>query len=358
MKITKEDMARVTKAIATVAQSKPVIPVLEMARIEAKEGTLSIMASDLQIWLSLECPCEGDLEPVLVPAHKLADCVDKLNADVLEVSMEADSLIIKAKRSTRKLATQSIASFPIMPTVNAEFVEIDPARFADGIGFVTPFICNEPHRDYMNGVHAKRSPEGGLVFVATNGRAMAQFEYGEIADWDAVTFTPSFTKAVCSMAGEGLTLASDSTRALASWQGGQIIAMLVNGTFPDTDRVIPAPAPNRATAQADDVLKASAGVQALADKQSTGSARALQVSIMGDGLEFYARSASGEATDVVTGESEGACVFGVSSAYFDPAIRGFAGSIVTIAASDPILPVRIDSTEKADRFAIVMPRRI
>lgn len=358
MKITKEDMARVTKAIATVAQSKPVITVLKMARIEAKNGTLSIMASDLQIWLSLECPCEGDLEAVLVPAHKLADCVDKLNADVLDVDLDGDSLIIKAKRSTRKLATQSVASFPVMPAVEAEAVAIDPARFADGIGFVTPFICNEQHRDYMCGVHAKRSPEGNLTLVTTNGHAMGQFDYGQIGDWEAVTFTPAFTKAVCGMAGEGLTIASDGTRAVATWQGGQIIAMLVNGTFPDTDRVIPAPAPNRATAQADDVLKASTGVQALADKQSSGSARALQVSIVADGLEFYARSASGEATDVVLGESEGECPFGVSSAYFDPAIRGFVGSIVTIAVADPILPVRIDSTEKADRFAIVMPLRI
>lgn len=359
MNITKQDFARLASAAASIAESNHPVPVMRMARLEAAGGALTIGASDMQIWLSLSCPCEGDLPPLLVPADKLADCVSKLTADIIAVSVEGDALIIKAKGSKRKLATLPATGFPDMPAIEGAGIEFATGRFREGVAFTASSVSTDAARLYMNGIRIRRNEDGLISFVGTDAGMMAQFDYGASEADIGVTIAPAFAKSVSDMIdADTFALATDERRVSATWPGGSIVAMKVEGDFPDTDRIIPQAPPISASLQADDLLRASAGVQSLAEATAGKGVKKIAVAIGGNAVELSTRSAAGEASDTVEAATDGEVTFGVSSVYLDRVAKALAKSSVQIGASAPEAPLLFTSDELADRFAVVMPMKI
>jgi DNA polymerase III sliding clamp (beta) subunit (PCNA family) len=360
MKIAREDLTRLTAACARIADSKHAVPAYRMTRLSGTEGVLTLAATDGEYWLTLHAPCDGDLPPILAPASRLAETVAKLTADTLDLAQEADSLIIKAKGSRRKMAVLPADSFPVPPVDEVEPIALDAARLIEGLAFCAPWASNDTTTQaYLCGVNLGNR-DGRLFLAATDGQAVVEFDYGETPATLTATVPTGFVVEAGKFGLIGdVTLGIGERKVSLSWPEGELLAPRIEQAFADYRRIVPNSVPTGLTAPAGDIATAVAGVRGFGGDGGKFGAPIRIEATQGD-VEFSAHSAEGEASDTL------ACnivddippVFGVSSAYLERAMRGFGNCEVTIGVTSATTPLLITSAALPDRLAVIMPRRI
>ncbi len=168
MKLTIERAAllRALGHVQSVVERRNTIPILSNVMLDARDGNLSLTATDMEIAIVETVPAEiSTVGAITAPAHTLYDIVRKLpdGAQIgIETDAEAGQLNLKAGRARFKLGTLDTAEFPAMtdgdlPTgfvVSAQDFRslIDRTRFA---------ISSEETRYYLNGIYLHAAEADG-----------------------------------------------------------------------------------------------------------------------------------------------------------------------------------------------------
>ncbi len=185
MKLTIERAAllRALNHVQSVVERRNTIPILANVLIEARDGMLSLNATDMDISIVERTAAEvATPGSITAPAHTLYDIVRKLpdGAQVdLDATGEGDRLILSSGRSRFTLQTLPTEDFPVMAggdmphsfdlDAGALRTLIDRTRFA---------ISTEETRYYLNGIylHSVTEDEPKLRAVATDGHRLARVE--------------------------------------------------------------------------------------------------------------------------------------------------------------------------------------
>ncbi|MBU0725559.1 MAG: DNA polymerase III subunit beta [Alphaproteobacteria bacterium] len=251
------DRAALLKPLAhvqSVVEKRNTIPILSNVLLRAEGDLLSLTATDMDIDV-VESVAADISQPgaTTAPAHTLYDIVRKLPEGAqIELAEEPGSnrLTVRAGRSTFSLSTLSTEEFPALSggelpynfMLQATTVKalIDRTRFA---------ISTEETRYYLNGIYLHATTSSGVPVmraVATDGHRLARVEMplpegaagmpGVIVPRKAVG---ELRKLVEDAEGEiGVSLSETKLR----FNFGEIMltTKLIDGTFPDYERVIPA----------------------------------------------------------------------------------------------------------------------
>lgn len=125
---------------------------------------------------------------------------------------------------------------------------------AEYAALVDPFVSKEETRYYLNGFYVEPHPKGGALVIATDGHLMAVFydASGTCAKPGIVRLNKDMLKA-CVAGDRILAMAGDVISVLASRNSdADLISRqrdaLIDGTFPDWRKCIPAAAAKRGTA--------------------------------------------------------------------------------------------------------------
>jgi DNA polymerase-3 subunit beta len=187
-----------------------------------------------------------------VPAHTLYDIVRKLREGAqveLETSGERNEMVLRSGRSTFTLACLPPEDYPVMSagelphqfTLSAAELRmlIDRTRFA---------ISTEETRYYLNGIylHATKSNEVPVVrAVATDGHRLARVEMTApegAAGMPGIIVPRKTVLELRKLVEEGedeVQVALGETKIRCAIGEAALTSKLIDGTFPDYDRVIP-----------------------------------------------------------------------------------------------------------------------
>ena len=237
--------------VQSVVERRNTIPILSNVLINAKKDSLRLTATDLDIEIVETVTADTQREgAVTVPAHMLYDIVRKLpDGAQLELDLAKDNtrVTVLAGRSRFALSALPPEDFPDLSsgefgnrfTLKASELKglIEKTRFA---------ISTEETRYYLNGIYLHQSPDKTtLRAVATDGHRLAQAEtpLPEGADGMPGVIVPRKTvlEVVKLLEGEDqeveVALSSNKIRFTA----GKLVltSKLIDGTFPDYERVIP-----------------------------------------------------------------------------------------------------------------------
>ena len=239
--------------VQSVVERRNTIPILSNVLIEAQKNRLSLTATDLDIEIVEQVDADvAKPGATTVGAHTLYDIVRKLpeGAQVQLDSTGADGRVqLQAGRSRFQLASLPREDFPAMSTgpLPHKFVLaadalrrlIDKTRFA---------ISTEETRYYLNGVyvHAFKAKEQSLLrAVATDGHRLARFEIdlpegaagipGVIVPRKAVNELLKLLESVDAP----VEIAVSDTKVRFAFGNVVLTSKLIDGTFPDYQRVIP-----------------------------------------------------------------------------------------------------------------------
>ncbi len=243
--------------VQSVVERRNTIPILSNVLLRAKDGELSLAATDMDLEIVESVPASvARPGGTTAPAHTLYDIVRKLpdgSQVELDISGDGALLTLRSGRSQFRLSCLPVDDFPQLSggelkhsfTVSAADLRglVDRTRFA---------ISTEETRYYLNGIylHAARVKLGGtdlpvLRAVATDGHRLARVEMPlpEGADGIPGVIVPRKTvneiRKLIDEAADRIQISMSENKIRFGFDSVVVTSKLIDGTFPDYERVIP-----------------------------------------------------------------------------------------------------------------------
>ncbi|MDE2577257.1 MAG: DNA polymerase III subunit beta [Hyphomicrobiales bacterium] len=272
MKVTLERAALLKSLghVHRVVERRTTIPILSNVLMRADGRSLLLKATDLDLEVTETSPADvGMGGATTLPAHTLYEIVRKL-PDGAQVSLDAGAdggqMLIKSGRSRFTLQCLPESDFPDISAGEMTHKFTLPAGDLKKLIEKTQFaISNEETRYYLNGIFMHTAEVDKRVMlraVATDGHRLARVE---IPAPDGAKGMPGAIiprKAVA----EVLKLIEDTDKDVAiefsankaRFNFGDVVltTKLIDGTFPDYARVIPANNDKRLTVERGDFQRA------------------------------------------------------------------------------------------------------
>jgi DNA polymerase-3 subunit beta len=256
MKLT-ADRATLLKALAhvqSVVERRNTIPILANVMLSVEKGKLQLTATDMEIAIvedvAASAPRDG---ATTAPAATLYEIVRKL-PDMAEIELTHTGgdapLGLRAGRFSTSLRVLPRDDFPNMTAGSLPHKFQIAAKTLRGLIDRTRFaISTEETRYYLNGIylHAAETPEGArLRAVATDGHRLARVEEDlpEGASAMPGVIVPRKTIAelrkLLDETSDMIDVALSDTRIQFRVGTVTLTSKLIDGTFPEYERVIPA----------------------------------------------------------------------------------------------------------------------
>lgn len=249
-RLTAEGLGAALKRACAVIERRSTIPVLATVRLDSAAGWLTLYATDLDMEWSENLPAEGlPAFAMCVPAHDLAAALRGVKGEV-EFRDEGMILVLIAGGAEVRLPGLPVADMPKMadrPTLPA-IALMPAARLLQPLAFVRTSVSEEETRYYLNGAYMHLRCEEGrqkLAFVSTDGSRLL-LDVGE----DAAGFAdsmPGVTLPRKTMDWMLRHLDAGSEIVVEIWpemvrvtsQRGMLTSKVIDGNYPDYNRVIP-----------------------------------------------------------------------------------------------------------------------
>ena len=255
MKLTIE-RAALLKTLAHVqsaVERRNTIPILANVLIDVGEGNLSLTATDMDLTIVDAVPVEmAEPGATTAPVHTLYDIVRKLPEGAqVEIASggDGDRITVKAGRSVFTLATLPREDFPATGEVELPHAfTLQPGELRHLIDRTRFAISTEETRYYLNGIYlhaAKTGEHDVLRAVATDGHRLARFEMPlpeGAADMPGVIVprkTVNELRKLIDETDRPIDVSLSDTRIQFSFDSTRLTSKLIDGTFPDYERVIP-----------------------------------------------------------------------------------------------------------------------
>ncbi len=372
MKVTVEraELLKSLSHVHRVVERRNTIPILANVLIRAERSKLAFKATDLD--LEVIETVNAEVAPggvTTVPAHMFYEIVRKLPEGtqiVLEGSGDRAVLTIRAGRSRFTLQTLPESDFPDIAagemTHKFTLAAADLKRLIEKTQFA---ISTEETRYYLNGIYLHTAGTGNnmlLRAVATDGHRLAQVELPAPTGAEGMpgVIVPRKTvnevqRLIEDVNGE---VAVELSQAKIRFTLGSVVltSKLIDGTFPDYSRVIPA--------NNDKVMKVDRRSFADAvDRVSTISSeksRAVKLSLRPKSLTLSATSAeNGSASEEIEVDYAGNPMeIGFNARYLLDIAQQIQGEGAQFTLADSASPSVVKDVADGSALYVLMPMRV
>ena len=253
MRVTIERSAllKALNHVQSVVERRNTIPILSNVLIQASRGVVKLTATDLDIEIVEQVAADVSKEgATTAPAHMIYDIVRKLPDGAqleLEVGPDSGRLSVNAGRSRFQLQALPPEDFPNLNAGDLSHSFAVPAADLKNLIDKTRFaISTEETRYYLNGIYLPEvAKEGMLRAVSTDGHRLAQAQAalpsGAAGMPGVIVPRKTVLEVVKLLEGvEGDIAVSLSAAKIRFTLAGMVLtSKLIDGTFPDYERVIP-----------------------------------------------------------------------------------------------------------------------
>jgi DNA polymerase III subunit beta len=253
MRVTIERSAflKALNHVQSVVERRNTIPILSNVLVQAGGGLLKLTATDLDIEIVESAPAAVTRDgATTVPAHMLYDIVRKLPEGAqLELEQGPDHGRVSILTGRSRFALQALPpeDFPDLAAGEPGHGFAIAASDLRGLIEKTRFaISTEETRYYLNGIYLHEVANGDLLrAVATDGHRLAQ---AQIARPEGAKGMPGVIvprKTVLEIVkliegvDEDVEVALSSSKIRFTCGNLVLTSKLIDGTFPDYERVIP-----------------------------------------------------------------------------------------------------------------------
>ncbi len=248
--VDRETLFKPLQAVQGVVERRQTLPILANVLLQVGENDFSITGTDMEIELVASSSLVG-AEPgeTTLPARKLVDiCRSLPDGAKLDFVLEEDRAVVRSGRSRFTLATLPAADYPAFDPTSADIrITVKQADLKRLIELTHFAMAQQDVRYYLNGLLLEISTEG-IKAVATDGHrlAVATLEQ-EIAELDEprglIVPRKGVSELLRLLAGgdETLEMAIAPNQIQILLGGVRFTSKLIDGKFPDYERVIPDP---------------------------------------------------------------------------------------------------------------------
>lgn len=333
-------------------------PGLSLLRLAASEGQLVLSGSnlDLDVRAVIEADVRGDGE-VAVPAAVLGQVVRALPGDTVELDFGDVELEVTSATFATKLQLVPADNAPVLAFVDAFDGEIEGLDLARALDHVRYAAAVADYQAVFRGVRLELHDERTRA-VATDGFRLASYLAISSTGLDADLLIPARSvDELVKLLGPGPARLALSGNQLTVANGAYTVnAKLMEGTFPDYERVIPAQFPVKVTLPAAALADAVARVAVLADKSAN---HRVDLFIKDGVLQITAEGSYGraqEAIDVLQEGTESEIALAYNAKYLADAVGPIDGDLQLQFSGTTTPSVATDLGDPA-YLAMVVPLR-
>ncbi len=355
--------------VQRVVERRNTIPILSNVLLRAEDGELHLKATDLDLEITETAPAVVEQTgATTVPAHMFYDIVRKLpdGAEVMLSVSDDATMNLTSGKSQFKLQMLPETDFPDLTAGEFSHTFRLPATSLKGLVDRTQFaISTEETRYYLNGIYFHSvEDEGKLVLraVATDGHRLARAQIDAPSGCEDMPGIIIPRKAV----GEIQRLLEDpdgtvnvelsDAKIRLSLDTLVLTSKLIDGTFPDYNRVIP-------VGNDKELVIERTMFTAAVDRVSTISSdrgRAMKLSLSEGRLVLSVNNPdSGSAEEeIAVGYSSDDLDIGFNSRYLLDITNQLGGDEAIFALADPGSPTLIQEASNNGAIYVLMPMRV
>ncbi|WP_099865875.1 DNA polymerase III subunit beta [Pararhizobium haloflavum] len=372
MRVTLErsNLLKSLNHVHRVVERRNTIPILSNVLMKAEGASLSLRATDLDLEITeATAAVVEQAGSTTVPAHLLYEIVRKLpdGAEVsLTMSGDAGSMTVTSGRSRFTLQCLPEADFPDLTAGAFSHTFRLPSSALKMLIARTQFaISTEETRYYLNGIYVHTMEENGklkLRAVATDGHRLAR------ADVEAPSGSEGMPGIIIprKTVGELQKLVDDPdavvtielSDAKIRFTIGSVVltSKLIDGTFPDYQRVIPTGNDKELTIDCQSFAQAVDRVSTISSERG----RAVKLAISDGQLVLTVNNPdSGSATEeLAVGYEHDPIEIGFNAKYLLDITNQLSGSEAVFMLADPGSPTLVRETKDDDALYVLMPMRV
>lgn len=248
-KTEKETLLKPLQIVIGIVERKQTLPILSNVLIEKEPGRVRFTATDLEIQITttIETKVGGnEISSITVGGKKLQEIL-RILPDQSKISIETkeNKAMIKANKSRFSLQTLPPQDFPKLNSNLAEAnkITLEQSTLKKLLLSVQYAMAQQDVRYYLNGVLL--IIEGNnLKVVATDGHRLA-FNAGIINgnhEKQEIIMPRKAVTELCKLLGdtnESVEIEFTTQQVKVSFSGINLISKVIDGKFPDYERVIP-----------------------------------------------------------------------------------------------------------------------
>ena len=247
MKFTaaREALLKPLQAVIGVVERRQTMPILSNILLVAKDGQLSVTATDLEVELVAQADVDTESGgEITVSGRKLLDICRALpEGSDIDMSASGEKLTVKAGRSRFNLATLPAAEFPVVDDIKAGQAITVSQRVLARLFEKTHFsMAQQDVRYYLNGLLVETGG-GQLRAVATDGHRLALCQAnveGKLDEQQVIVPRKGVLELQRLMTGDGdLNIELGANHIRIQLDGIRFTSKLIDGRFPEYERVIP-----------------------------------------------------------------------------------------------------------------------
>jgi len=293
VQVLQENLQRGLTTVSRAVATRSTLPITANVLLRTDAGRLQLAATDLDIsmtaWVGAKIDEEG---ATTVPARLIGDFVASLPPGTvqMEIPERGRSVKLECARNEATMTAMDAEDFPRLGSIeDGDTIELDPAALRGAIERVEFAAATDDSRPVLTGVHVK--VEGNSArFAAADGFRLAVADLplsAAVAEpFEIIIPARAFREMSRLLADSTETLEMQvnpqRTQVLFVMTDVELLAQLVQGTFPNYSNLIPASHTTRAVMDVDEFQRETR-IAAIFARDGSGIVR-LQLGPGTDGL--------------------------------------------------------------------------
>ena len=362
--IARDALLKPLQAVAGIVERRHTLPILANVLVEQKDGRLYLTATDLEMQITAHSEFSGkEAQSVTVAARKLQDLLRALpEGSAINVDTSANKLTVRAGRSRFNLQTLPAADYPRIGIGEDELqtLTLSQRDLRSLIRSAEFAMAQQDIRYYLN----------GMLLVLDGPTVQAVATDGHRLSWASLQTGGNFQRQevilprktvlelgkLLSDTDDPVTIDILANQVRFRFGNIELVSKVVDGKFPDYNRVIPTSHPKVIELSRPELLAALQRAAILSNEKFRGVRIVLNP---GQLRIICTNSEQEEAEEEIEIAYQGdALDIGFNITYLLDVLQNLSAEQVRFAFGDPSSSALVTVHERDDYKYVVMPMRI
>jgi DNA polymerase-3 subunit beta len=367
--IKRDTLLKSLTLVQGIIEKKNTLPILSNVLLEARNGKLSIVATDLDLVFNdelseIKISKEG---ATTTSATILYDILRKIsgNSDINFDLKNENKLNLITDNSDFNLLCLPIDNFPnFSDNFESDEISFNRSKFLSLLNKTKISISNDDTRHYLNGIYlhlTEAQDRKYLTAVATDSHRLSSnsIEIDKSKNFHSIILPKKTVFQLCNLlvdTNEKVLIQTSENKIQFKIGKTKLISKVIDGKFPDYKKVVPTNNDKILTVASSDFVQAIERVITVSLDRKEG----VKLVLSKDNIKFSVNSTnSGEGNEVIKSNftSEEMTV-SFNSKYLVDVASEVEDKNLKINLKDPISPVLIEDMSDKNSYYVVMPMKI
>ena len=367
--IKRDALLKSLTLVQGIIEKKNTLPILSNVLLDAKDGKLSIIATDLDLVFydeisEINISKEG---ATTTSATILYDILRKIsgNSDIKFDLKSENKLNLITDNSDFNLLCLPIDNFPnFAEDFETDEISFNRSKFLSLLNKTKISISNDDTRHYLNGIYLHLTESQNRMYltgVATDSHRLSSssIEIDKGKNFHSIILPKKTVFQLCNLlvdTNEKVLISTSESKIQFKIGKTKLTSKVIDGKFPDYRKVVPTDNDKTLTVVSSDFVQAIERVITVSIDRKEG----VKLNLGKDNIKFSVNSTnSGEGNEVVKSNFNGAeMIVSFNSKYLTDIASEVEDKNLRINLKDPISPVLIEDMSDKNSYYVIMPMKI